>query len=764
MIKRFLSYSLLVISLIYFTSCTGTKSLKEGEYLVRHGELEIASKVSGKELSDAKNDLQKLVNFKENTKIFWMRPRLSLYNMIEEQETEEGIKYWLKNKVGTPPEIYSQSSIDRVIQSMEAQMFNYGFFNVDISCQLKTRKNEIKPLFIVRTSELYKIGKVEYKATVNPIDSILEKNILLEDLKPGSPYHLNTLIEVRSNLANQLLNKGYYFFKPDHLEFLADTNLESGKVNLILRLKPDNPLLVYESYKINAINIKDNFRLNERLTQDTLKVKNLNYISPFEYIKPDVVANTVHLNKGGLYNRDDHIRTLTHIRSLNVYQFVNIQYDRIDSLPGKLNSTIYLIPMRKMSVSGELNANFKSNNYAGPGILLSFLNRNTFKKAELLNISLSGRFEAQIGQKENTNFAYEFRTDASLQFPRLYPFKSKKVSRRYLPTTTLNLGLGLQERVEYFQMVTGNIGLKYNWKTSDRLQQRFSPYEVILSNLLKRTEAFEEYLSENPTVRRSFEEQFILGPTYEIFINSRSEKLSPMFFGFSIDVSGNIISGAKILSGENSTTPDSQLTLFGLPYSQFVRSRIDFRYNLRLSKNNYLASRLVLGAGIPYGNSNIMPYIKQYFVGGPNSLRGFAARTIGPGKYRPLRDDDQQYLVDQAGDLKIETNFEYRFPILSALKGAVFTDIGNIWLVNVDSARPGGKFVFDEFIDEFAISSGVGLRLDFSPILFRFDFGWPMRYPFPVNGNKWVIRDIEFFSREWRRKNIILNISLGYPF
>lgn len=762
MIIKRAQYIILPIVLL-ITACTGTRHLSDEEFLVRDGKLVVDSDAKKRDLTNVKIELNKHTNIKENNKLFWMRPRLSLYNMVKVQEKEEGFKHWLKNKAGRAPQLYSHSTIERIRRSMEAELFNYGFFNAKVSVELKQRKNEVTPTFLATTGMPHPVGKVVFSGTGTSIDTIIDKELLTEEIVSGKPYQLKDLIETRRYIANHLMNMGYFYFKPDHLEFIADTNTTPGVIDLELRLKPDNPVEVYKPYTLNNIYIEDNFRLNETLKTDTLVINNLHYISPIDYINPKVVVNTVHLQKNGLYTRDGHIRTLNHIRSLNVYQFVNVQYNKTDSIQGKLNSTLHLVPMRKMSVSGELNANFKSNNYAGPGLQLSFLNRNTFRNAELLNLSFGGRFEAQIGQPTKTNFAYEFRFDGSLKLPRLYPFKSRVVKRSYLPTTTLNLGLGLQERVEYFQMITGNVGIGYNWRTSERLQHRLSPYEITLSSLLRRTSAFEEYLEANPTVRRSFEEQFILGPSYEIFIKSDIEKRSPMFIGLSIDFSGNIISALNLAAGKPRPTPEAQYTIFGLPYSQFIRSRVDFRYNIKVSKQHNIASRIIVGAGIPYGNSQIIPYIKQYFVGGPNSLRGFAARTIGPGRFSPVRSENQEYLVDQAGDIKVEANLEYRFPVYGSLKGAVFADAGNIWLVNTDSTRPGGKFVLNRMLDEMAISTGVGLRIDISPILFRFDFGWPIRYPYYVNGSKWVIRDIDF-SKEWRKENIILNISLGYPF
>jgi outer membrane protein assembly factor BamA len=209
--------------------------------------------------------------------------------------------------------------------------------------------------------------------------------------------------------------------------------------------------------------------------------------------------------------------------------------------------------------------------------------------------------------------------------------------------------------------------------------------------------------------------------------------------------------------------PDNQYQILNVPYSQFFRLRNEIRYFINLGKKDRLAWRIILAGGIPYGNSTTMPYVKQFFVGGTNSVRAFRARTVGPGTYYPP-DTLSTVYVDQAGDIKFETTLEYRFPIYGYFKGAFFVDAGNIWLVNEDEQRPGGDFRASDFYKELAVGSGFGARIDFSFVVIRFDLAFPLRKPYLPEGERWVFDKIELGSSSWRKQNIILNIAIGYPF
>ncbi|MCF8364848.1 MAG: outer membrane protein assembly factor, partial [Bacteroidales bacterium] len=273
------------------------------------------------------------------------------------------------------------------------------------------------------------------------------------------------------------------------------------------------------------------------------------------------------------------------------------------------------------------------------------------------------------------------------------------------------------------------------------------------------------YLDENPTIKRSFEEQLIIGSGYTITFSNQAINKNHNYFMVSqgLELAGNLANFLSSGIQGNRPSPENQHELFGVPYSQYVRLRNEMRYFLNIGRHDQVGIRTIAATAIPYGNSATIPYVKQFFVGGTNSVRAFRARTLGPGTYSPP-DSLSNLYVDQSGDIKLEASLEYRFPIYGYLKGAIFVDAGNIWLVNEDEQRPGGKFDFKTFAKEFAFGSGLGLRIDFSFVVIRLDLAFPLRKPYLPDGERWVFDDIQLGNSSWRKNNMVFNLAIGYPF
>lgn len=211
--------------------------------------------------------------------------------------------------------------------------------------------------------------------------------------------------------------------------------------------------------------------------------------------------------------------------------------------------------------------------------------------------------------------------------------------------------------------------------------------------------------------------------------------------------------------GGNSDNPKQ---ILGVPFSQFVKLENEFRHYLKLGSDSQLASRIIVGVGIPYGNSKELPFIKQFFIGGTNSIRAFRARSIGPGTYNP-NVEESSFLPDQSGDLKLELNTEYRAKLFSIVHGALFVDAGNIWLMNDNENKAGARFS-SKFIDELAVGAGAGLRFDLSFLVLRLDLAFPLRKPYLPEGDRWVIDKVRFGDPDWRKENLVFNLAIGYPF
>ncbi len=271
-------------------------------------------------------------------------------------------------------------------------------------------------------------------------------------------------------------------------------------------------------------------------------------------------------------------------------------------------------------------------------------------------------------------------------------------------------------------------------------------------------------LEQNPALQRRYEDQLIAGTAYSYTYNQQvyPNRKNQFYFNGNVEIAGNTLHGVNRLLGEPENENGSR-TFASVAYAQYARFDIDLRNYFKISKRTVFASHFVLGVGVPYGNSKALPFSKAFFSGGTNSLRAFPVNSVGPGTYRLPDTLQSAYFIQQGGDIKLEISGEYRFPIVSILKGAFFIDAGNVWLYRQDNTFPGGEFKMEKAWTELAAGGGFGLRLDLSFFIIRLDLATPIRKPWEED-NKWVLDDMAIGNREWRKQNLILNIAIGYPF
>ncbi len=455
--------------------------------------------------------------------------------------------------------------------------------------------------------------------------------------------------------------------------------------------------------------------------------------------------------------------------NLGVFKFVNIRFDEVDSsgIP-RLDVRVFVTPVLLKNIRLELQGVSKSNDLAGPVFNSSFRNRNLFRGAENFTLSLETGFETPLSGTAAGLNSYEVGARAVLELPEFVtPFALEDVSTRFVPKTRIELGTRLLDRLQYFQMLSLDASFGYDWKETLTKEHVLNPVSFTLVHLAKRTPLFSALLTANPFLRRSYEEQFILGPNYTFTYNDQleSDRKNHLYFKGGIDLSGNLLYLAQSLFAGRKAGPDNPFKIFGTPYSQYARFDIDLRhYYHSTDQATTIASRLVAGVGLAYGNSSTMPYVKQFYIGGANSVRAFNARSLGPGSYKTPDSLAANGFFDEAGDIKLEANIEYRFPLVSILHGALFLDAGNIWLARDDPTRPGAKFSGKTFLDEIAVGTGLGLRVDLSFFVLRFDLAFPLRIPYLPEGERWVARQIAFGDPGWRKNNFVFNIAIGYPY
>jgi outer membrane protein insertion porin family len=762
--RRNISAITLFFIVLLFSGCTGLRKIPQGEYLYSGSTFSFDSAQLLSNQKVALNEIDGLLK-SPNTKMLWMRPFLSIHNMVKEPKKEKGLKYWLKYKLGEPPVLMSSIDSVTVNTAIRNRLENLGHFSAASDFEIHRKKRTAAIHYSISPGVPYTINRINYPSGQTPLQKQIGAMKAESLLNTGDYYNLSVFKEERHRIENILKNSGYFYFTSDHLLFNADSTAGNRRIELQLRVKPDAPALARMPFKINNIYVFDDFSL-QSYRPDTTIINGYYYVSANRYFHPETILDAVFLQPDSIYSRLDHFNTLSYLMGLGVYKFANARFFVRDSTNGLLDAGIYLTPEKKISLSAELNASVKTNNYSGPGVKLSLKNRNTFKGAELFSMNLGARFESQFSGEYKGETSYEVVLDASLTLPRFVPFNFKrKVSRQFVPQTVFSTGIGLYSRVRFYELHSFNTGLGYNWRSSLKVSHQFKPVDVSFTNLSKSSDEFREYLDNNPTIKRSFEEQFILGASYTIALSNmhKQDRATNYYFSQGFDASGNLAGMAMNLTNAERKGNDEQYNLLGVPFAQFFRLRNETRFFVKLGQKNQLAMRLIAAAAIPYGNSNTIPYVKQFFVGGTSSVRAFRARTVGPGTYAPP-DTLSNIFIDQAGDIKLELNFEYRFPLYSFLKGALFADAGNIWLVNEDEQRPGSKFDIKTFYKELAIGVGAGLRFDFTFVVLRLDLAMPLRRPYLVDGSQWVVNDIDPGSPGWRKENMILNIGIGYPF
>ena len=760
-------YKLLItVSLIamLFTGCTGLKGISDGSHLYTGQELKIDSTRFISDLFDTRKELNGLFKVKPNSKLLWMRPKLCLYNMMKEPKKSKGIKHWLKTKVAQPPVLIESINLPEYNTAIENRLQNRGNFHAESRFEVITKRKTAKAQFNISPGEPYKLKTIIYPSENAGIKADIKKQQPKSILKTGKDYNLKDFEAERNRINLALINKGYYYFRADYLLFTADTSVGSHEINTWLNLKPEIPAEASTAFRYKDIYVFDDYSLQD-YHPDTLKIGNYFYVSEKHKFKPQTILNEVFFETDSLYSRDNHYATLQRLMGLGIYKYASANFAVDDSLRARMNVNVLLTPMSKISLTAEMNAAIKSNNYAGPGFNLNYKNRNFFGGAELLSVTLGGFFDWQYSGSTNNNFAYQFTLDAAITLPRFAPFNFGKGTIRSLaPKTIITAGGGIYTRKGLYELHSFNTSLGYQWKQTEYITFQFNPVDISYTNLAETSEEFDIFLEENPSIKKSFEQQFILGTSLNFVhrrINLGSSRHS-LYLDENLNLAGNLTS--LVISAMKGARPTSEdpYTLLNTPYSQYAMLRNEVRYYYKPNTKNQIAWRLIAGLGLPYGNSSTIPYIKQYYVGGPYNIRAFVSKSIGPGTYAPPEDMNDTYL-DQTGDITIETSLEYRFGIYKSFKGALFVDAGNIWLRNEDPQRPGSGFNMNTFYKQLAVGAGYGIRFDFNIILLRIDLAVPLRKPYLPEGQEWVIKDIDF-SPDWRRDNIMWNIAIGYPF
>ncbi len=733
-----------------------------------------------------KSTLSGFIQQESNSRIlgvFWFKPWL--YEKLDKEDPGK-VNQWMMRNFAESPVYFDKSLAIASASQMEEWLFSKGYFNANVDHQVDDR-DKARVTYYVKTGNPYRIRNIEYVFR----DSTLRPFVLADTaqalIKEEDVYDVDILDKERGRITQRLREKGYYRFSKDFVRYRVDSALSSNQVDLYMDLlprkitsRPDTADLIrpHKRFKIDDIIINpDQTIFSDESETDTLvihyrKNKKASDSTTLKFVhnkpirvKPKTYARRISLKNNRYYDFRQVQKTYDGLAGLNITQFVSMDFPENDSKSdsdtlGFLDCKIRINRMDIHSVSAET----EGTNMAGrPGIAarLVYQNKNIFRGGEVLDLSLSGALEAQSNTSPARDDGFLFfntiegGADINLNLPKfLLPVAPEFFSRDYHPTTNIRGGYNYQRRTDYTRYLA-NVSLGYRWRQSKAKRHILSPIDLNAIKIFTEP-GFQERLSQlDQKYQEQYTDHLIASMKYSFIWNTQNVSKNQDFFFLraNIETSGLLLNFLNRNTGLGEQQ-DNYSTLFNIRFAQFLRTDFDFRYYHYLDKGNTLVFRSMMGIGLPYGNSDALPFEKGFYAGGANGLRGWEVRSLGPGGYSDL----EQASYDRIGDILLEFSTEYRFPIYSYLNGALFMDAGNIWLLDESNSYPDGHFTADRFLNQMALDAGLGFRVDLQFFIIRIDAAMPVRMPDKEPGNRW--RSVF----DMKVKDLVWNFGIGYPF
>jgi len=795
-------YAAFLAGMLLSAGCKSTQNLGKGQYLVRKNRIVISSDHKISDRAELKDNLSKQIILKPNSNAldippFWVPYKLWRYNR-RYAELHNKPDSSLPKSVERPVIIDSALMI-KTIQNMKAFLFNQGYYYAKVRDTFIVKHKKAYVTYKITMGKNYKINKVLYF-----IDDSAIANIVMADtddtrLQRGREFSYGLVADERSRLTAMIRNKGYFKFTQDNISFIQDTgdkaalkNVESpieGAVNFIsssktqkrstldlevyIRLAEDTN--AFKKYTTNAVHVFPDYKSFKDLLDTSLiekQVDSMEFFYHHYYLHPGVLYQHIYMGPNELYSQLDYDKTQAKLTELGIFQYVRVLPAEDRNKPGFLDYNILLSPAKRFDFSTVYELSNGSDYSLGHQLGISIRDKNFLKGGNLLSIGVSGGVEFAYNNDAGNNFFNNFGLltvyygfNPSIDFPKfLAPIASSLFDNSNLPHTIIGFGDNAIDRVNYFKLVTKSFNFTYNWRQTQTVTWTLSPVFVNIITVPVVTDSFQKVLDSNEYLQNSYKPNFIEGEnitfTYDDQVRKHNRNYSYLKLG--IEEAGGVLSAINNLGA-------SLNDLYQINYAQYTKFDFDAKHFFTIDQT-VLAFRFDGGIGIPYGQSSALPYIKQYFSGGPYSLRGWRIRTLGPGSYYDSTVSNNA-TIDRTGDIKLEFIGEYRFPIAPMfggsvkMNGAFFYDAGNIWLARKDPGYPGGEFEWNTLGQDIAADVGAGARFDIASFLtLRIDLAMPVKEPYYPYDNGWVFKEIDFNNPTWRSNNLVLNLSIGYPF
>ena len=775
------------------SACSVTRLIPSNEYLLQR--VKIDEDKSAPRAERIKSD--------EVTKYLRQKPNkhflgTDFYTWVYLMAKPDKDNWWnnLMRRIGEEPVYLNMRDTERSASNLKIYLDSRGYYSSEVGFKVDTtyRRRRAKVEFSLKQGEPYHISNISYDFRDRFLEPILLPDTTNTLLHRGDIFDISVLDAERDRIALYLKDRGYYNFSVNNIEFIADTLGGDRKVGVTVIIK--QTLTGYNArgeaqydnndvYRLRNINIVPNYSPTADKSSpnyfgnfDSLEYRGLNIL--FSGKRPNVRARVlrgmVPLYPNYLYNYSQISQTYSNLMSMGYFKSARISFTEAkDSLRGNLitlvgaegkkvggvnytrerylDCDILCTPALQQGIKAELEASTTSSFY-GLKAVFGYQNRNIFRGAEMLEITGTAGYEYMKAQNAKKKHAMEFGVSAGLSFPRFLLANYAITSGTIAPKTKFELSYNYQNR-PYYKRHLSSASWVYSWRNHTNSSFVVRPISINLVNVNDMDSRYFNSL-QNQYLKHSFESQLIvaISGSYVLKKQYKSAPNNQTTLRANCELSGNALNGivhliSKPAEGKN------YYEFLGIRFSQYVRGDIDASHRIKFGKVTALAARLYAGAAYAYGNSNAVPFDRLFYAGGSNSMRGWAPRTLGPGSSPSPKD---VVYPSQMGDMKLEANLEFRFPIWGMFHGATFLDLGNIWYIeNKDANIPDDAvFHFNSFYKQLAFNTGIGVRLDIQFAILRLDWGIQLHNPNNPVGERWI------HNFKWR--NTSLNFGVGFPF
>ena len=777
------------------TSCTIGRYIGPGEHVLHDIVLDVQmadSSAVTPEVKDAAKQAKKYYVQRPNTKFLGIKSMpVSMWIYCFMTDTTSNLWNNGLHRLGQAPVIYDENKAKQTARQLQQLMEAKGCFGSRVAFDtIDVGRRNIAIRYSIKAKPRYTIDEVVYRTESPAVRRLLEELEEGSPLKAGTPYDQDNIAAERNRLVTNLREAGYYLASNDNVRFSVDTTYSASKLSIDvlvdsrnLRVYHINNVFVYPNSNAGLRNAPTSFdTLIHTYPGATRRIDNIFvYDRPMD-IKPQTISRTLMVFPGMTYRPHYINDTYNSLLGLRNFKYINIDMSpspaSTDSLP-LVDAHIKLVPatQQKLSLSieltnasplgaGDSTQNFFTGGNLGVETAIEYQHKNLFGGAELLKVKSSVLFELpklifrNRGQSFYDNFsAFETGIDISLDMPIfLLPFTRNIVFQRIKPHTLFSAGGSYQYRY-YFERVLANTSFGYTWSHSRRASNQLLPVEMTFVRMLGLDDGFASRIDQINDLRLKYQysSHFILAARYDYTFSNQKYASRENFTALhlSVETAGNLLAGMATLSHAE-TDENNVRQILGVPFSQYIRAGAEVTHYLYIGDKSSLVTRVIVGTGIPYGNSVSMPYEKSFFGGGPTTMRAWQLRRLGPGGY-VHEGSDAVADVERVGDIQLVMNIEGRFPIAGIFEGAVFADMGNVWLFNPSEQYADGHFKWNSLPQEIAVGAGLGLRVAVSIATLRVDFGIPFYDPGYPMEQRWR-------PPHWRFNQIVTNFGINYPF